>query len=250
MEDSGIRRQYENEVQEIDLIELATVIWHRIWLVILGLVLGAVLFYEGTKLLITPQYEATSTIYIFSKTTSITSLADLQLGSQLAEDFEIIATTRDVVERVIKDLELDTTYEEIIKQITVTNPQSSHMLKITVKDPDPKTAADISNALSDELREQIADIMNTDKPSTVQRAVVPTKQASPNVLKNTVIGAALGVVIVAGILIVRHLMDDTIKTSDDVRKYLNVDTLAEVPYVKSQARPAEKKKRRSKRGDR
>ena len=127
--------------ETIDLLELAGVIWRKIWLVIIGFVVGAVIAFLFTKFLITPQYEAKSIIYIFSKTTSITSITDLQIGSSLTEDYRIIATTRDVVEPVISSLELDTTYEQLCKTFTVTNPDSSHMLYVTVKNPDPELAA-------------------------------------------------------------------------------------------------------------
>ena len=217
---------------EIDLLELAGVVLNKILYVVLAFILGAVLFFGGTKLLITPQYEATSTIYIFSKTTSITSLADLQIGSQLAQDFQIIATTRNVVESVITDLNLDTNYETLVKRITVTNPAQSHMLKVAVKDPDPQVAADVSNVLSDKLRDQIADIMNTDKPSVVQQAVVPVRPVSPSVTKNTAIGALLGALIAIAVIIIRYMLDDTIKTGDDIKKYLELDTLAEFPLVR------------------
>lgn len=217
---------------EIDLLELAGVVFSKILYVILAFIIGAVVFFGGTKLLITPQYEATSTIYIFSKTTSITSLADLQIGSQLAQDFQIIATTRNVVDSVITDLNLDTNYETLVRRITVTNPTQSHMLRVAVKDPDPQVAADVSNTLSDKLRDQIADIMNTDKPSVVQQAVVPAHPVSPSVKKNTAIGALLGALIAIAVIIIRYMLDDTIKTGDDIKRYLELDTLAEFPLVR------------------
>ena len=217
---------------EIDLLEIAHLLWQKIWLILIGFVVGAAIAFTFTKFFVTPQYKAESIIYIFSKTTSITSLADLQVGSQLTGDFTIIATTREVVESVIDELNLNTTYESLVKTISVSNPTSSHMLKISVENPHPVQAANICNTLSDKLRDQIADIMNTDRPSVVQRAIPPKSPASPSVVRNTEIGALVGLVLVAGILIVQHLLDDTVKTDEDVKKYLGVDVLAAFPYVR------------------
>ena len=219
-------------VTEIDLLEIVKLIWNKIIFVIIGLALGMAIAFVITKFFITPQYTATSTIYIFSKTTSITSLTDLQLGSQLAKDFEIISSTRDVVESVISDMGLNTSYENLVGRISVENPTSSHMLTITVRDDDPIRAADISNAVADKLREQIADIMNTDKPSTVQRATAPKTQSSPSVKKNAMLGAMLGAMLVVAFILGSYFMDDTIKTEDDVQKYLNVKTLASIPLMR------------------
>ena len=234
-----------NEVESIDLLELWHVIWQRIWIVLIGILVGGGLAFAITKTMITPQYEATSTIYIFSKTTSITSLADLQIGSQLTEDFQIIATTRSVVESVITDLGLNDTYGSLVQRITVSNPSSSHMLRVTARDTDPERAANISNTLSDKLRDQIADIMNTDRPSTVERAVKPASQSSPSVRNNTIIGALAGALFVIAIIVIRFMTDDTIKSREDIEKYLGLDTLAEFPFIREQGKGKGKKKKSS-----
>lgn len=228
---------------EIDLMELFQVLWSKLSYLIVSLVLGAVAAGLFTKFLITPQYQAMSMIYIYSKTTSITSLTDLQIGSQLTVDFQIIATTREVVEDVIYQLNLDTTYEELCKNITIENPTSSRVLKLTVRNPDPRLAADISNALADRLRQQVADVMSTDKPSTVQRAVVPTKPSSPSMMKNVAIGGLACFAATAGIIIMLYLLDDTITNGDDVNRYLGLNTIAEIPLEHGQDN--KKKKKRS-----
>ena len=237
------QRRADDEIT-IDLLELARIVWKNIWLVIIAIVVGAALAFAITKVFITPKYQATSTIYILSKSTSITSLADLQIGSQLAGDFEIIATTRELLEKVSADNNLNMTYEDLKKEIKVTNPNNSHMLRISVTDPDPQKAALISNALADELREEIADIMNTDRPSTVERAVVTEKKFSPSNTRNAVIGAVVLAVLAILIIVIRYLSDDTIKDDEDVKKYLELDTLAQFPLLKGQTTKTAKKKRK------
>lgn len=222
----------DEAMQEIDLLEIVRLLWSRLWLIALGLILGAAATYTVSRFLITPQYKAEAIIYIFSKTTSISDLTNLQVSSQLTEDFTIIAKTREVMENVIETLGLDTTYEFLKKNTTVSNPSSSHMLQIVVKWTNAEDAAAICNTLSDELREQISDIMNTDRPSVVQRAVVPEKQSSPDLTRNAEIGALAGAVLVAAFLLARYLMDDTIKSDEDVKKYLGLNTLGMFPYIR------------------
>lgn len=222
----------------IDLLELAQVLLRKAWALILALVIGASAAGVCTKLFVTPQYQATSMIYVYSKSTSITSLTDLQIGSQLAVDFQIVATTREVIESVIDELNLDATYSQLLDSVEISNPSGSHILEIQVTNPDPVLAADISNALADELRARIASVMNTDEPSMVSRATVPAKPASPSVRKNALIGGVLLFVVLAGVFVVAYLLDDTIKTEEDVRKYLNLNILGEV----SAENPSKKKR--------
>jgi capsular polysaccharide biosynthesis protein len=230
-----VQKASQDEV-EIDLGEIVFVLLHKAAILIASLLAGAVLAFGVTKLLITPQYTASSMIYIFTKTTSITSLADLQIGSQLTVDFQTLGTSRPVVEQVIRELNLDTTYEELLSTITITNPTNSRILKISVENPDPKLAADISNAMAESLSDRVAEVLNTDKPSTVEQAVVPDKPSSPSTKKNTAIGALLGLIAAAAVVLLQHFMDDTIKNEEDVRKYLGLNTLAAVPLEHSSVR--------------
>ena len=218
-----------DEEMEIDLLEVFHVLLHRWYLIILcAIALGAVAL-GFTKFFITPQYEASSMIYILSKTTSISDALDLQLSKQLAVDFETLAKSRPVVESVIDDLGLDTDYETLVKTINVTNPASTSILKISVQNPDAKLACDISNAMSDETANQIAKVMVTDKPSTVEEAMVPKNPVSPSLQKNTLIAALAGAFLMCVILIFRYLMDDRIKTEEDIIKYLELNALASIP---------------------
>lgn len=222
----------DTEDVEIDLLELAGVLWRKVWAIVMCLVIGAVIAGGYTKLMITPQYTATSMIYILGQTTSITSVTDLQIRSELTADFTIMAKSRPVIEGVIDDLNLDMTYEQLESEISLENPTDSHILKIHVTDADPEFAKKISNAMADSVADNISSIMATDKPSIAEKAVTPKAPSSPNLLKNTAMGGLIGAVLAIAVIVVMYLMDDTIKTEEDVRKYLQLNTLAEIPMEK------------------
>ncbi len=228
----AVRQPNTDDEQEIDLLELARVIWKKIWIVAIGFIVGAVLAFCITKFFITPQYKATSSIFVFSKSTSLESLASIQIQNNLTGDYQYISMQRDTLEDVIDELALDTTYEKLKATVSITNPSNTHVLEIAATNPNPVISANIANSLAEKVRESISDIMNTDKPSVVQRAVVPEKKTSPSTTKNTMIGALAAAVVIIGIITVKYLLDDTIKTDEDVRKYLQLDTLAQIPYIK------------------
>lgn len=234
---------------EIDLREIAGLLLRKLKILILFLILGGLIAGSVTRFLITPQYTGTSMIFILTKTTSVTSLADIQLGSELTTDFVMLATSRPTLERVIDELDLTEEPKELQEMITVSNPADTRILQIDVSNPDPQLAADISNALADATADAVADIMSTDRPSIVEEAVVPEAPSSPSLMKNAMLGAMAGLFLAMAIVILRFLMDDTIKTEDDVAKYLNLNTLAALP-VDGKADPAagKKKKKKSKKG--
>ena len=75
-----------------------------------------------------------------------------------------------------------------------------------------------------------------DKPSSVEDAAKPVSPVSPNVKKNAVMGGLVGAVLAAGVFTLLFLMDDTIKTEEDVRRYLKLNTLAAMPKEKKRKR--------------
>ncbi|MDD3338507.1 MAG: Wzz/FepE/Etk N-terminal domain-containing protein [Lachnospiraceae bacterium] len=224
-----MENQERMEEVEIDLLEVFHALVRKWWAIAMSLIIGACLAGGVTQLMITPQYEASSMIYILSNTTSISSALDIQLGKQLTVDFETLATSRPVIEAVIDKLDLDTNYKEMRNIITVQNPSETQILKITCTNPDPILARDIANAMADATAARVAEVMVTDKPSTVEEAVVPEEPSSPSLVKNVAIGALLAALLAIAVLTLQVIMDDTIKKEDDVMKYLELNTLAAIP---------------------
>ncbi len=218
----------ENEI-EINLGELFGALINRIIPIALVSIFGAVIAFIFTSFFITPLYSSSSMIYILSKSTSVTSLSDIQLSAQLTEDYQVLALSRPVITEVIDTLGLDYGYEELIDIITVVNPADTHVLKFIIEHENPQLAADIADSLSDVVAERVANVMQTDKPTIVERAVVEEDPTSPNKIMNTAIGFMVGVVLSCAIVIIRFITDDTIKTEDDVMKYLGENIFAEVP---------------------
>jgi capsular polysaccharide biosynthesis protein len=231
---------------EIDLMALFHLLMQRIGIILLCLSLGAGLLGLFTALFMTPMYRSTATIYIFSTGNEGATITDLQIGSQMAQDLEIIGTSQAVLQQVIDDLNLDTDYIHLRKIITVSNPVDSHMLRISAVSADPRLAADISNNLSEHLREQIADVMNTDKPSVVERATVSPTPYAPSIRRNALLGGIAGAGVAVAVIVITFLLDDTIKSKEDVMKYLELETLAELPYIKElESSTANEKKKKS-----
>lgn len=237
-----------DDEMEIDLLELFSTLLQRWYLILVcALIFGAAAF-GYTKYFITPQYEASSMIYILStkQATDLSMALDIQTSKQLTADFEILAKSRPVVEAVIDNLELDTDYETLVKRITVENPSNTFVLKMTAKDPDPEMACNLSNALSDATAEQVAKVMDTDKPNKVEEAVVPKEPVSPNVMKNTLMGVLAGAFLMCAFVTFMHIMDDRIKTEEDITKYLELNTLATIPLNKGSKKVTDKKSKKKK----
>lgn len=230
--------QQQNEEIEIDLLEIFYVLLSKIWVIILATALGFGVAAGYTIAFIDPIYSSTSTLYVMTKSTSITSLTDLQVGSSLTKDYQVFITSRPVVDKVIEELELDMTYEEFVANVTINNPQDTRFINITVNNKDAYMAKTIVDKLTDVSAERMEEIMETEAPNVADYGHVAEEKTSPSTTKNAIMGALVGFVLSAGIIIVLFLLDDSIQTSEDVERYIGINTLGIIPLEEGTTKKA------------
>lgn len=239
--------EYRNREDEIDLKELFFALKKKAWLIIVaGLLMGCIAA-GWSKFMMTPMYSSTSSVLVLSKETTLTSLADLQLGSQLANDYKVLINSRPVLEEVIENLGLSMGYKELKAAIAVENPTDTRILNLTVSNPDPILACEIVDELAEVSSAYIGDKMEVTPPKVIETGEVALYPDSPNIKKNALIGVLAGVVVAAGIITILNVMNDTVRTEEDIARYLNLSTFAVVPDKAQEKRTQPKKNRKGKR---
>ena len=243
-------RQNQVEEIEIDLREVCILLISKLWLIILVGVLTAAIGMGLSSFVIPPTYESTSKIYILNKQQENTvTYSDVQLGTQLTKDYAQLIESRLVLEKVIEELNLkeireDIDYEVMLDKVEVTTPADTRILYITVTDTDPVLAMEIANSVREEASIHIKNVMDIEAVNVVETANLPTEKAGPSVAKWTLMGGCLGAFLVIAIVLITFFMDDTIKNSDDVEKYLGLSTLALIPLDNQSAGAGGKKRKK------
>ena len=239
----------DKEEMEIDLGALLREALRRWWVFLITAVICGLLALIVTVALITPQYESQAMLYILSKTTSVTSFADFQISTELTADFEVIATSKPVIdgalERIKKEEGITLTRENIEGMLTVTNAADTRILVITATDPDPSVACIVANAVAAETADQMAYIMKSDPPTTVEEAEVAEEPVSPSLMRNTALGVLIGILLVAVYVTIQYIRNDNIKNQEEVQRYLGLNTLAVIPARKGRRHTAGKRKKDS-----
>lgn len=241
---------YEDDDEiEIDLREIFFAIKKKFFLILMVGLLFGLLSAGYTILFMNPVYESTSSMLVLSKETTLTSIADLQLGTQLTKDYTVLIKSTPVLEDVIKNLGLTVKPEELNEQITITNPSDTRILEITAADGDPVMAKKIVDEISNVSSAFVGDKMEVIPPKIIERGKIPTMKSKPSMKKNVLLGLLLGFVLSGGMVVVFVIMDDTIKSEDDIQKYLGLSTLASVPdrkdYIVNGKKASRKNKKRN-----
>lgn len=227
------RTEIDNEI-EIDLRDLFLEVLAFWRLILLALVLGAVIAYAISKFIMVPQYESTAELYVLSKSTSITSLADIQTGTSLTNDYMVVVEGRPVLDQVITNLGLDETYKSLEKKVSLENPSNSRILKITVRDTDPLVAKAIADEIAEVGANFISLKMDQDPPTIIQNGYADGDPVSPSTLKNTAVGGILGALLAMAIVVLSYLFNDTIMTAEDVEKKLGLNVLGTLPLEETE----------------
>ena len=225
----------DNNIVEIDLLEIISILLNRFWVIFGAALLAAAAGFMISKFVLTPTFESTTKIYILNKSENTTvTYSDVQMGTQLTKDYAELINSRYVLETVIGQLSLpEMEYKDLLKKVSVHTPTDTRIVSITVTDYDPQQAQNIANCIREVAGEHIQNVMDIEAVNVVEEANLPTVKAGPSVVKWTSVGGILGVFLVCAVILIHYLLDDSIKSSEDVEKYLGLSTLALIPITQS-----------------
>lgn len=228
----------EGKAKTVDLIGLFFFIVEKFWCVLLSAVLFAGFFGWSASRTV-PTYTATAKLYIVNPTSSGISISDLQLGTVLTLDYQEVFKTWEVHEMVREELGLSYSYEMMQAMLTVTNPEDTRVLYITVTNSDAQLAADVANAYANAAKEFIMNTMKGEQPSDFSIALVPGTAYVTSRSRSVVMGFLMGSILAVGLLTLIFVLDNSPKTPEDINKYAGISTLAILPIKKK----ADSKKR-------
>ena len=230
-----VQSRQDDEI-EIDLKEVFYLLLSHWKSIFLAMLIGAAIFGAYHTFLLKPSYQADASIYITS-TDSMISFSDLQLSAALTDDYANIIKSRTVLNRVIDELDLNLNYKQLGALISVDNPDSTHIVDIKVTCDDPELSRNITNALMNISVDPIYQVIGSGEPTVIDYAMAEAVQdVTPSLKKYLMLGALLGALLVCAIVVLRMLTDTTLKTVDDIDRYLHLPVLAAVPYYREMDR--------------
>lgn len=236
-----------NDEIEIDLREIFAILLDKAVIIILIAVLGAAVAFTYTKFMISPTYKSSTQVYVTNNTRADAeqiNVGDLQSSSYLTKDFRVIVKSNPVLEKVITDLKLNMSTDELAAKITVDTPLETRILKISVVDSDPWLCKNIVDSVREASKTRIIDVMGIETVNTIEEGNLPEHPIGPNMKLNILIGFMAGFIIAIAVIVIRFMLDDTIKDQEDVEKYLGISVLGLIPEAETS--DSKKKKKRNK----
>lgn len=221
----------EETISIKDIFQTLKKRWRLITLLTLiaALISGAISYF-----LLTPVYESSTQILVNQKQ-SKNQLDSTQIQSNIdmINTYSVIIKSPAILEKVIDDLELEKSVDQLSQKITINSQENSQVFSLTVQDSNPSKAVEIANAVSGTFQKEIKDIMNVDNVSILAKAEVkenPTP-VKPSPLLNIAIAVVLGLMAGIGLAFLLEYMDNTIRDEKDIETLLDLPLLGSIQKI-------------------
>lgn len=213
---------------ELDLKEYIQIIVKRLPIIIALTLFAALLSGLISFFLLEDIYQASASIIVSNKKDEV-NINDLNMSRSLVDTYSEIATSYSVLKDVQEALQADISTEELASKISVSGVGDTEIIKILVEDKDPETAALIANTLAVIFRARVKELLLLDNVQIMDEARIPTAPIKPRPLFNIIIAAFIGLMVGLGIVFLMEYIDNTIKTPEDVERYLGLPVIGSIP---------------------
>lgn len=225
-------------------------ILRRSWPMILIATIVGTLIALGLSLAMTPVYQATSQLFVSVK--SAGAAGDAYTGGlfvqQRVKSYVDVVDSPAVLEPVIEELGLDSTYIGLASQVSATTPPNTVLLNVSATDTSPAQAAKIANAVAASYANEIARLEGAKttmdglprlggngnqtpvQATVIKPAEVPTAAIFPRTQLNVLLGALLGLLVGVGIAVLRFTLDTSVKSSEELEQSADSTTLGVVTF--------------------
>lgn len=219
----------ENEV--IDLTEILSAVRQHLLELIFVTLVAALVGFTASKFLMNPKYDSSALMIVNTRQDVNANVTSDQINSatKLVSTYSIIIKSDTVLQQVIDNLGLNLTYAKLNKRVTVAAVDDTQVMKITVQSDSPEWARQVCEQIITVAPDVIKEAVEAGSVKVISNPSLATEPVSPNIKMNTMLAAAVGFVLVIGIIVLQVLLDNKINTEEDVTKYLDMTVLGVIP---------------------
>lgn len=225
-------RSMEDE-ETIDLMEIARLLWAHIVQIVAAAVAAALICLLVCMFALTPKYQASINMIVNTRQDTTTTFTSDNFNSakNLISTYAVIIKSNTVLNEVIDTLDLDMTYGQLYSMVSVAGVDDTQIMKVAVTDIDAKRAGEIAQTIADIVPDVLVEKVEAGSCKTVSDVSVNPNKVFPQTKKYVMMAGLLGAVAVCGVLVLAHLLHDTIVDDEDVQKKLGLPMLGLIPEV-------------------
>lgn len=240
-------------MDELNLKELLNYFKRKIDVIFLTVILALLVGYMYVEYFQIPMYKGTTTIILVesndNRVSDLVTQNEITVNEKLVTTYSEVIKSKRVLNRVIEDLELEISIEDLIETIQVSSVQDTAIIAIEVENENGEQAAIIANKIAGVFKEEITQIYNLENVSIIDEAVEEDKPCNVNLPLQFAVYGAIGGIIAAGMIFVMYYFNNTISSKQEIESKLNIPVIGEVPVTSilfSKNKKKKDKKKKSK----
>lgn len=221
----------KKEYIEIDVTRLGKSIWSKKWLIIIIGVVSTLAMVVFDMFIVKPTYQSTTKFYAVGSLRRELTIQDLQVGLNLVKDYQEIILSADVLNRVIDKKNLMISKRDLAGKVKISSPANTRVVEIRVEDTDPRLASTLANELREEAITKIKKITKIKDIGVIEVAKPASLPSSPKIKRDAILAFGIGVILSSLFWGIRELMDERIKTPEEVEDGLGLKVLGVIPKL-------------------
>lgn len=223
---------WKKYVRSIKVSEMLKLFVKTLWVMILASAVAIGAVYVAYSTVIPPEYESTATLYILKQgkeNSSYETSQDFSLALDVVNDCTYLLKSHAVVDKVIDDLGLNISYKDLSESISTKNPDNTRILEVTVTSDTPEHAKEIVDAVCNIGANKISKAMGFKQVNIYEYGTKSHLPANNHGKAAYILIGIIAAILVYSIFLIRYILDDRIRSNDDVSRYLGLSVLGEIP---------------------
>ena len=226
-------------MEEIDLKELFSIFWNKKLLICITVIVFAIIGAIYTLGLKTPLYSSSATLVLAmaetkeDRTENFITTTDVTINSKLVTTYSELIKSKKVLRQVITNLKIDEEPDLLKKNVKVSSVEDTEVIKITVTHENPVYAAKIANEITKVFSKEVVELYKIDNVYIVDEAEVETLPSNINHIREIILFSIIGLVLSVAYVFILNMLDNTIKSAEEVESLYNVSVLATIPFIES-----------------
>ncbi len=180
------------------------------------------------------QYTATSSMFVLAQTESSNNSSnslssDLSASQMLSNDVANLLRSDRVKNQAGNDVGVPGLAGY---SISVSSQTTSRIITLSVTGPNAQTAADINNAMMNDVSDIAQSVMDVQPVNPVEQAQAPSSPSGPNRLLYVLIAFAVGLFAAVVIVVIADMVNTKVRSADELESLLDgVPVIGRIPEI-------------------
>jgi capsular polysaccharide biosynthesis protein len=247
------------ETFELDLKEIFGVLIKRIWMIAIAAVLGFSIAYVISKFVIPPKYTSSVSLYVNNTSESQAAAAavninDINASQKLVNTYIVILQDDELLDQVGARLLEEYNPEwlsysipvemseggykvstaALREMLTMSAVNNTEVLQIQAESKNAELSARVCTMITELAPELLMRVVKAGSVEVIGAAKPASSPSSPRIMVNSAIGLAAGIALAVIVILLLHLLDNTIKDEEGIKKRFTIPVLGEIPDFNSQ----------------